>query len=179
MMKKGRMRGRLGLGLRLLPILILTLLLLVGGSASSGWAQDQGQGELQFKLLIVDETRTFSSSMRVEVLARAIIRTALFDLSAKLIEVGSSYDDPLQGEEPDRQYDVILIVPRGIDDGTVKQLWIATRPFTEVSEELRDAVAQLKEIADGIFQGAAEAVDVAEDLLPGYFATIFIREGWL
>ncbi len=37
----------------------------------------------------------------------------------------------------------------------------------------------MQEIANKVFQGAAEAVDVAEDLIPGFFATIFIREGWL
>jgi len=156
---------------------VLALLLLLGGSVTNGFAQDRG--EAQFKLLIVDETRTFSSSMRVEVLARVLIRTELFELSAKIIEVGSSYDDPLRDEEPDQQYDVVLIVPVGIDDGTVKQLWIATRPFTEISEELRGAVGMIKEIADGIFRGAAEGLDVTDDLIPGYFAAIFIREGWL
>ncbi|MFQ6118157.1 MAG: hypothetical protein ACE5LQ_07805 [Candidatus Bipolaricaulia bacterium] len=164
---------------RLLAVLVLALLLSIGGSVIGGFAQDQGQGEERFKLLIVDETRTFSSSMRVEVLARALIRTELFDLSAKIIEVSSSFDDPLQGEEPDQQYDVILIVPAGIDDGTVKQIWVVTQPFTEISEELRDAVATVKQAANGIFRGAAEAVDVTEDLLPGYFAAIFIKEGWL
>ena len=172
MMKKGSWQ-------RSLAILLLALLLSLGGSVIDSLAQDQGQGEAQFKLLIVDETRTFSSSMRVEVLARALIRTELFDLSAKIIDVSSSFDDPLQGEEPDQQYDVILIVPRGIDDGTVKQIWIATRPFPELDEGLRGAVGTIKEIADGIFRGAAEAVDVTDDLIPGYFATLFIKEGWL
>jgi hypothetical protein len=164
---------------KLLAVLVLALLLSIGGSAIGSFAQDQGQGEERFNLLIVDETRTFSSSMCVEVLARAVKRTGLFDLSAKIIDVSSSFDDPLQGKEPDRQYDVVLIVPKGIDDGTVKQLWIATRPFTEISEELRGAVGTIKEIANGIFRGAAEAVDVTDDLIPGYFATIFIKEGWL
>ena len=170
MMKKGSWH-------KLLVVLVLALLLLLGGSVTNGLAQDRG--EEQFKLLIVDETRTFSSSMRVEVLARALIRTELFELSARIVKVSSSFEDPLQGEEPDQQYDVILIVPRGIDDGTVKQIWIATRPFPELDEGLRGAVGTIKEIADGIFRGAAEAVDVPDDLIPGYFAAIFIREGWL
>lgn len=155
----------------------------------TGWAAALALGEnasthqranaFPFTLLIVDESRTFGSSIRVEVLARAINRTGLFDLSARIVEVDSSFADPLQGLEPDRRYDAILIVPRGIDDHTVRQLWIATRPLSQVSAELRQAVGLLKEIANKVFQDAAEAVDVTDDLIPGFFATIFIREGWL
>jgi len=157
--------------------LVSIMLLLIGGAVIAVLGQEEGPQK--FNLLIVDETRTFGSSIRVEVFARAIKRTELFDLSAKIIDVSSSYDDPLQGEEPDKRYDVVLIVPTGIDDGTVKQIWIATRPFPEISEELRGAVGTIKEMANGIFRGAAKAVDVTDDLIPGYFATLFIKEGWL
>ncbi len=157
---------------------IVFFALLLGGWLALGGFGQQEQPP-RFDLLIVDETRTFNSSIRVEVLARAVKGTGLFELSARIVQVDSSFAHPLQGLEPDRRYDVILVVPRGIDEQTVRQLWIATRPLTEVSPGLRQAVGLLQEIANKVFQGAAEAVDVAEDLIPGFFATIFIREGWL
>ncbi|MGQ9477337.1 MAG: hypothetical protein ACUVRH_02455 [Candidatus Bipolaricaulia bacterium] len=171
-------------------ILALAALLLIGWGAFSSSGSGSGQAQAQdrgpgpgggppFQLLIVDETGTFASSMRVEVLARALKRTGLFALSARVVKVESSFADPLQGLEPDKRYDLIVIVPRGIDDRTVRQVWIATRPFPEISEELRSAVAMVKAIADKIFTGVAEAVDVTEDAIPGLFATIFIKEGWL
>jgi len=156
-------------------IFIPMVMLLLGWGALSGLSQEP----FKFKLLVVDETKTFASSIRVELLARAIKRTGLFELSAKIVDVGSSFANPLQGEKPDKRYEIIIIVPRGIDDGTVRQVWISTRPFTEISEELRSAVTVIKEIANGISQGMAKAVDVTEDLIPGYFATLFIKEGWL
>ncbi|MFQ6034151.1 MAG: hypothetical protein ACE5KR_04745 [Candidatus Bipolaricaulia bacterium] len=158
-------------------LLVSIALLLIGGAVIAALGQEEGAQK--FNLLIVDETRTFGSSIRVEVLARVLLKTGLFELSAKIVEVPSSFADPLQGLEPDKRYDLILVVPQGIDDGTVKQIWVATRPFPELDEELRGAVGTVKEIANGIFRGAATAVGVTDDLIPGYFAAIFIREGWL
>lgn len=156
---------------------VLLIVLLLSGALVAALGQEEGAG--RFDLLIVDETKTFSSSMRVEVFARALLRTELFALSAKIVEVESSFVDPLRGEEPDQRYDLIVIFPVGIDDGTVRQIWIVSRPFPEIGEELRGAVALVKQLADKIFRGAAEAVGVTDDLIPGYFATIFIRGGWL
>jgi len=159
-------------------LLLVPLVALIGGG---GAALGQGQGPTSepFRLLIVDETQTFGSTIRLQVLARLVNKTGWFELTAKFVRVESSFDDPLRGEEPDRRYDVILILPKGIDDGTVRQLWVVTRPWIELPESLRAAVEQLKALADGVFQGAATAVDVTDDLIPAYFAALFLKEGWL
>ena len=165
----------------ILAAVLATLLVLILPTGSPGWdltPEGQDQGE-RFALLIVDETKTFSSSIRVQVLASLLNKSGQFELSARFVDVPSSFADPLQGLEPDRRYDLILIIPRGIDDGTVRQLWVVSRPFHEISEGLREAIALLKQLAGRVFTGAAEAVDVTDDLIPGYFATLFIREGWL
>ena len=165
----------------LAAVLAALLALIISPMGGLGWGltpEGQDQGE-RFALLIVDETKTFSSSIRVQVLASLLNKSGKFALSARFVDVPSSFADPLRGLEPDRRYDLILIIPRGIDDGTVRQLWIASRPFPEISEGLRGAIALLKQLAGRVFIGAAEAVDVTDDLIPGYFATIFIREGWL
>lgn len=182
-MREKMMDNSGSVGKKALVLLALAIVLLVGWVAPCGSAQaqgqDRGQGGPPFKLLIVDETRTFAISMRVELLARALKRTGLFDLSAKVVEVESSFVDPLQGLEPDQRYDLILIVPRGLDDWTVRQLWLVTRPFNEVSPGLIQAVGVVKGLVAQVSQGLTAAVDVTEDAIPGIFATIFIRKGWL
>lgn len=163
----------------ILAAVLATLLVLILPTGSPGWGLTAEEHGERFALLIVDETKTFSSSIRVQVLASLLNKSGQFELSARFVDVPSSFADPLQGLEPDRRYDLILIIPRGIDDGTVRQLWVVSRPFHEISEGLREAIALLKQLAGRVFTGAAEAVDVTDDLIPGYFATLFIREGWL
>ncbi len=160
-----------------LVLLIPLLLLLIGWGALNGRGQEE-QSQ-RFQLLIVDETRSFTASMGVELFARALKRTGFLEVSAKIVDVDSSFAYPLQGQEPDRRYDIIIIIPRGIEDGRVRQIWIVTRPFNEISEGLRRAVATIKEIVNRAPQGGLRAVDVTDDAIPGLFATLFIRGGWL
>ena len=159
--------------------LIVFLLVLGGGSGLRALGQGAEGTSPPFQLLIVDETQTFGSTIRLQVLASLLNKTKGFELTAKFVRVESSFDDPLQGEEPEQRYDIVLIIPKGVDDGTMRQLWLATRPWVELPEELRSAAEQLKVIANEVFQGAATAVDVTEDLIPAYFAALFMREGWL
>ncbi len=159
--------------------LIVFLLVLGGGSGLRALGQGAEGTSPPFQLLIVDETQTFGSTIRLQVLASLLNKTKGFELTAKFVRVESSFDDPLQGEEPEQRYDIVLIIPKGVDDGTMRQLWLATRPWVELPEGLRSAVEQLKAIANEVFRGAAVAVDGTEDLIPAYFAALFMREGWL
>jgi len=131
------------------------------------------------RLLLVDETKTFSSTMRVGALAGILRKTGMVNVSIELVDVESSYEDPLNdialAEEP---YDIILIIPKGIDDGTVGQIWLVTRFFEETSPEYAGLMA-LSGIIDQVFQGVAEAIDVSEDLFPGFFAALYLKQGWL
>jgi len=81
------------------------------------------------RVLVVDETKTLASTMRVAGLVGALRGTGLFDVSHRLADVESSWDDPLAGSEPppdEAPQDLILIVPRGIDDGSADWIWIAS-----------------------------------------------------
>jgi hypothetical protein len=144
-------------------------MLFIGGIV--GFAQER-----RISLLIVDETETFDSSIRVQVLASLLKKTGLFKVSAKIAKVNSSFINPLQGI-PDRRYDIILIVPKGVDDGSIKQIWIITRPINCKTLYLMRYIELISEIVEKIF--LVEAVDITEDLIPAYFAVIFIQEGWL
>ena len=131
------------------------------------------------RLLLVDETKTFASTMRVGVLAGILRKTGMVDLSVELVDVESSYGDPLAGlATAEEAYDIILIIPKGIDDGSVKQIWLVTRFFEEASPEYTGLLA-LSGIIDQIFQGLATAIDVSEDLWPAGYAALYLQQGWL
>ena len=131
------------------------------------------------RLLLVDETKTFASTMRVGALVGILRKAGMVDLSVELVDVESSYGDPLAGlviaEEP---YDIILIIPKGIDDGAVAQIWLVTRFFEGGSPEYVGLTA-LSGLIDQIFQGLATAIDVSEDLWPAGCAALYLRQGWL
>ena len=146
-------------------------------------AQTTGQGDLaRVRLLLVDETKTFISTMRVGALAGALNKMGSFDVSVKLVDVLSSYDDPLNTEQLDSgqaPFDVILVLPRGLDDGSVGQIWLATAGLESLIPTVRAGVEAASYIVDQVFQGLAEAIDVSEDLWPGLLAALYLKEGWL
>lgn len=157
--------------------------LFITGVAS--WGQgglDSGTLPQPVRLLLVDATKTFSATMRVGALAKVIRNTGLFDLSVRLVDVASSYVDPLGAmafNTETQPYQIILIIPRGIDNGTVNQIWLVTRSFVEVSPPLGAAIGTLSNIVDQVFGGIAEAIDVSEDLFPGFFAALYLKRGIL
>lgn len=134
------------------------------------------------RLLLVDETKTFVSTMRVGALVGALKKIGLFDVSVKLVDVFSSYDDPLKAEQLDSgqaPFDVILVLPRGLDDGSVSQIWLATAGLESLAPTVRAAVDAASHIVDQVFQGLAEAIGVSEDLWPCLLAALYLQEGWL
>ena len=157
------------------------LLLLGAMGFGQGSSKSPGAGP-QFRLLLIDETKTFASTMRVGALAGIIKKTGMFDLTVKLVDVDSSFDDPLAGQQTGdagSPYQVILILPKGLDDGTIGQIWLVTRPFGELSPPLIAAIEVPSYIVDQAFRGVCKAVDVTEDLLPGFFAAWYMQKGWL
>jgi len=155
---------------------ILVALLPLVGMGQKTETSDMAGGA---RLLLVDETKTFASTMRVGALAGILRKAGMVDLFVELVDVESSYGDPLAGlataEEP---YDIILIIPKGIDDGSVAQIWLVTRFFEEASPEYSGLLA-LSGIIDQIFQGLATAINVSEDLWPGGYAALYLQQGWL
>ena len=146
-------------------------------------AQTTGQEDLAgVRLLLVDETKTFISTMRVGALAGVLKNIGSFDVSVRLVDVLSSYDDPLTTEQLDSgqaPFDVILVLPRGLDDGSVGQIWLATAEMDSLTPTVRAGVDAASYIVDQVFQGLAEAIDVSEDLWPGLLAALYLQEGWL
>lgn len=132
------------------------------------------------ELLLVDETRTLQTSLMVQVFAKALKDTGLFNLEAKFVDVKSSFDDPLGPNEGDKKYEMILVIPRALEEGSFKHLWIVTRPINHNTRaEVLEGIQTIKNIIHQGSRGQFQAVGVMDDLIPALFSTIFTRNGWL
>jgi len=81
--------------------------------------------------------------MRVGALAGVLNKMGLFEVCVELVDVLSSYDDPLKTEQLDSgqaPFDVILVLPRGLDDGSVNQIWLATAGLESLTATVRAGV---------------------------------------
>lgn len=144
-------------------------------------AQPTGEENVSgVRLLLVDETKTFVSTMRVGALAGVLKGSKLFGVSVRLVDVESSYADPLAGASPDQApFDIILILPRGLDDASVSQIWLVTGALDNLAPPVRIGVEAVSQVLGQIFERIGEAIDVSEDLWPGLLAALYLQEGWL
>ena len=160
---------------RIVHVTLVTLMVLVVCLAG---ASQPSPGKIQ--VLVVDETKTFLSTMRVAGLVGALRQVGIFDVSVALGDVTSSYDDPLAGQEaPEDPYDVIVILPRGLDDGSINSLWVVSNGLDLVPAPVRASVDVISQIAEQVFADLAEAVDVHEDLFPAFLWGLYTVKGWV
>jgi hypothetical protein len=136
-------------------------------------------GPVPLRLLLVDATKTFSSTARVGALAGAIRATGVFDLRVCFSDQQDPYQDPMPDVDtkPDGTFHLVLFIPRGIDDGSAKAIWIITS--IPPSTEGWSVVSLLSGLTDTVFAGLANAVDPSEDLWPGCLASLYYAQGWL
>jgi len=132
------------------------------------------------RALLVDETRTLQASLLVNLLAATLRETGLFELEAVFPDVESSFDDPLGVNPTTARYELILIVPREEELERLRQLWLVTCPLTHRTRPaLLRAVRAIQGLVEEGSRGRLRAVSVADDAIPGVFAAIFERHGWL
>ena len=133
------------------------------------------------RLLLVDGTKTFASTARVGALAGAVRSTGMFELAVQFSDETCPYDDPLacEADLPATPYDVVVVIPRGIDDGSADSVWLVTGILPWTSPAQWPAVAALTSIVDQVFAGLATAVDPTEDLWPAFSASLYQTLGWL
>lgn len=156
--------------------------LLVAANVALGQEAASSSGPL--RLLLVDETKTFSSTMRVGALAGVLKRSGLVEVTPLLVEVGSSYDDPLVGKEGDLAgpYDVVVVIPRGIDDGTADWIWVLANTPRGTSPDyprFLEGIQTLCMVVERVFEGLAHAIDGRQDLFPAFLAALYVQEGIL
>lgn len=136
------------------------------------------------RVLLVDETKTFASTMRVGALAGVLRRSGLAEVTVLLSDVGWSYGDPVAGrkDELDGPYDGIVIITRGIDDGTSDWIWIVANTPRGSSPDyptFAAAIDALSLVIERVFSGLARAIDGREDLFPAFLAALHVQEGIL
>lgn len=162
---------------RLVVALIVLLLFLFWGFSTWGQASESEQAK-EISLLIIDETKTFQQSIRIELLAGNIKEIGFFDLEAKIVDVKSSYEKPLGVNTTDKKYDLILLFPKGLDDGSIREVWILSVPINYQMEPLvKEGIRTLSSMIEKIFQ--AEAVNVSESLFPALLSGVLLQDGWI
>ncbi len=154
---------------------VLTMSLLIV-FALAGAAQPSERVDL----LLVDETQTLQASLLVQIYARALQESGLFNLDAKVVSVRSSYDDPLGVNLTEKRYELIVIVPRGIEDGSVPQIWMITRPIgPQTRPQLLNALELIRQRVEQGSAGLFKALTVMDDGALGIFSSVFEQHGWL
>lgn len=158
--------------------ILIVGLVCIGGALAG--AQSGDAASPAYRVLIVDGTKTLTSTMRVMGLASGIEQSGMADVDALVADELDSFDDPLtERPAPDEPYDLIILVPRGVDDGTVYGIWILLAGDAQSVPEVAQAVALLGQGIDAAFSGIASAVKAGDDLWAALTAALYVREGWL
>jgi hypothetical protein len=156
-------------------LLVVCGLLLGFGASGASQARPE-----PVRTLLVDETQTLQASLLVNAMAAALQETGLFAIEAVFPEVESSFDDPLGENTTGRVYEMIVIVPREEELRALRQIWIATCPLThETRPEILQGVELIQRMLEERARGLLRALSVRDDALPGYFAALFEKHGWL
>jgi len=157
---------------------LLALLLLVSASVTA-LSHD---GQPATRLLIVDGTKTLSSTLRVAGLVGALRQSGLLDVSVRFSDEASRFVDPLSVDEDvpsDAPYDLILILPRALDTDTDVMVWLVSRWIPSLAPTTRQALEVVSQVTNQVFAGAGETVDGWMDLWPLLLAAFYQQQGWL
>jgi len=158
-------------------IAALFLGLIVGGSLA---AVADSSSASPYRVLVVDGTKTLASTMRVMGLAGGIRQSGVADVTVILADDLGPFGDPLRGRSrPETPFDLILIVPRGIDDGTAPRIWILVAGNPRENPLVAQAIELLRGGIGRAFAGIASAVGPLDDLWAALTASAYVREGWL
>ena len=131
------------------------------------------------RVLLIDETRTFAATMRVGALAGAL-RQAGVDLEVRLETVPTSYIDPLaEADAPDEPFDLVLLIPMGIEDGSAREVWMLYSRATAMSADSHATLEPLRALLAAVFDGVASPVGVADDLWVAGLASLYEARKWL
>ena len=165
------MKTRLGL------LFLIGVMLLGWSSLTSGQEVPPA-----VRVLLIDETKTFTSTMKVAGTIGALRQMGLFDVSVRLADVDTDYSDPLTGltPEPDQSpFDLVLILPRGLDTKTNVSIWLVSDGFGSLSPFIRGAIDLISTVVDQVFAGSGQTIDVSEDLWPGFLWAAYVSKGWI
>jgi len=132
------------------------------------------------RILVVDQTKTFGSTMRVAGLVGALRQVPIFEVGVTLSDVAGEWDDPLTGQtNQDAPYDIAIVLPRTIDTGTAHAIWLISNGLGVLRTDVRAAIGIVSEIATQVFSGLAEPKTVDDDLFPAILWGIYAKSGWM
>jgi hypothetical protein len=160
---------------RVVPLLVA--LCLLGGVSTA-----QQVAFPAVRLLVVDETKTFLSTMRVGGLVGALKGTGMFDVAVRFADVESGWSDPLAGQWPDEdleRFDLLLVIPLGIDDGSDDWTWILSDGLVSLSPPVLEGIAVVRELVSVVFEGRVSVIGVYDDLLLGLVYESYAAKGWM
>jgi len=164
---------------RMWTLVWIATLFLVGTATFAGDENAAAAAPL-YRVLVVDGTKTLNSTMRIVGLATGIKQSGLADVTVVLADDLGSFDEPLVGRPlPEEPYDLVLIFPRGVDDGTAYAIWMLVGGDPNRAEGVGQALALLGEGLHAAFAGIAPAMGPTDDLWAGLTAALYVQTGWL
>ena len=134
------------------------------------------------RLLVVDETKTFLSTMRIGGLVGALKGSGLFQVDVEFASTESDWDDPLAEKTPPvdlEPYDIILVVPRGIDDGSSDWIWVVSMPAISAPAHVAAGLTMAEGIVSLVFEGAVDPLGATDDLFVSILYSLYVSEGWM
>jgi hypothetical protein len=165
---------------RSILIVLFVSLVIAGGTFATAAADAASPSGPLYRVLVVDGTKTLASTMRVVGLAGGIRQSGVADVAIILADNLGPFADPLRNlPHPESPFDLILIVPRGIDDGTATRIWILVAGNPRENPLAAQAVELLRNGIDRAFAGIASAVGPLDDLWAALTASCYVQEGWL
>ena len=153
----------------IIPILALTLITLAAGLG-------YGQENDRIDLLLITEEVAFQPLFQAQVLASIVNESGLFNLDSRVVDVDSGFDLPPIEDLGGKSYDLIVIIPKGGLE-TFFQIWAITD--YPITPPLQGAIQFLSAVVGEVFGPKVEVTDVTEDLVPAFFAAVFLRDGLL
>lgn len=151
---------------------VLVAVMMIGASAQPAVGT--------IRVLVVDGTKTFAATMRVAGLVGALRQIPIFEVGVVLSTAHSDWDDPLAGQvNKESPYDVVVVLPRSLDAGSAEAIWIVSRGFGAMEEDVRPAIGVVIEVTNRVFAGAGAAKTVNDDLFPALLWGLYVSKGWM
>ena len=135
------------------------------------------------RILVVDGTKTFASTMKVAGTIGALQQMGLFEVSVQLSDIENDYAAPplvrATPESGQYPYHLILILPRGLDTKANVSVWLVSNGFDSLLPFVRRAVDRVSDVVDQAFAGSGRTIDVSEDLWPCLMWAAYVSKGWI
>jgi hypothetical protein len=120
--------------------------------------------------------------MRVAGVVGALKQMPGFLVDVRFADAVSKLADPLAGELPPEDvqpYDIVVIIPRRIDDASIPWIWIVSDWVPALPPQVQAGVAILSQVIDQVFVGVATGIDVTEDFYPNILWSEYVVKGWI